>query len=65
MISKEKIDRINELAKKAKSTEGLTDDERVERDSLRKEYIETMKSRLREQLERIEFVDDKSDNKKN
>lgn len=65
MISKEKIDRINELAKKAKSKEGLTDDERVERDSLRKEYIETMKSRLREQLERIEFVDDKSDNKKN
>ena len=65
MISKEKIDRINELAKKAKSKEGLTDDERVERDSLRKEYIETMKSRLREQLERIEFVDDKFDNKKN
>lgn len=65
MISKEKIDRINELAKKAKSKEGLTDDERVERDSLRKEYIETMKRRVREQLERIEFVDDKSDNKKN
>lgn len=65
MISKEKIDRINELAKKAKSKEGLTDDERVERDSLRKEYIETMKSRVREQLERIEFVDDKFDNKKN
>lgn len=65
MISKEKIDRINELAKKANSKEGLTDDERVERDSLRKEYIETMKSRVREQLERIEFVDDKSDNKKN
>lgn len=65
MISKEKIDRINELAKKAKSKEGLTDDEGVERDSLRKEYIETMKSRVREQLERIEFVDDKSDNKKN
>ena len=37
-MEKEKIERINALAKKAK-TEGLTDAERAEQALLRKEYI--------------------------
>lgn len=57
MITKEKIDRINELAAKAKTIEGLTKEEIEERDKLRREYIDAMKSRVREQLENIEFVD--------
>ena len=36
---KEKIDRINELAKKSKTTVGLTDAEREEQKALRDEYI--------------------------
>ena len=34
-----KIDRINELARKAKSPEGLTDAERAEQAALRAEYL--------------------------
>ena len=36
---KEKIDRINALAKKSKTPEGLTEAERVEQKALRDEYI--------------------------
>lgn len=36
---KEKIDRINELARKSKTAEGLTETEKAEQKSLRDEYI--------------------------
>ena len=57
MITKEKINRINELAKKAKSV-GLTVEEAEERALLRREYIDAFKTDLRSKLERIEFVDE-------
>lgn len=38
-MDKEKIARINELAKKSKSPEGLTDAEKSEQKELRDEYI--------------------------
>ena len=57
MITKEKINRINELAKKAKSV-GLTVEEAEERALLRREYIDAFKADLRLKLERIEFVDE-------
>ena len=44
------IARINELAKKAK-TEGLTDEELVERDKLRRIYIDSVKASLTGQLD--------------
>ena len=37
-MEKEKIDRINELARKKKA-EGLTEEEALEQDALRREYI--------------------------
>lgn len=56
MLSKEKIDRINFLAKKAKA-EGLTEDEKKEQQELRKEYLENFREGFRRQLESIEIVD--------
>ena len=47
-----KIDRINTLAHKAKSV-GLTEEEKKERDALRKEYIETIRMNLSSQLDNI------------
>ena len=51
MITKEKIARINALAKKAKTPEGLTAQELSERDALRREYIDAFKQSLTAQLD--------------
>ncbi len=56
MLSKEKINRINELAKLAK-TRQLTETEKVEQQKLRKEYIEAFRKSFRKQLDNIELVD--------
>ena len=45
-MTQEKIDRINELARKAKTPEGLTPEELAERDVLRREYIDSHKRSL-------------------
>ena len=57
MITQELIDRINELARKAKTEEGLTEEEKAEREVLRRQYIDAFKENLRAQLEQIELVD--------
>jgi len=49
-MTQEKIDRINELARKAKTPEGLTPEELAERDVLRREYIDSVKASLTGQL---------------
>lgn len=49
-MEQSKIDRINALARKAKS-EGLTPEEIAERDILRKEYIEAYRASLRAMLD--------------
>ena len=56
MLSKEKIKRINVLAKKSKS-EGLTKEEKKEQSKLREEYIKNAKASLKKQLDNIEIVD--------
>ena len=48
-MTNEKIARINELAKKSKTT-SLTDAEKAEQQALRREYIDDMKASLRAQL---------------
>ena len=51
MDMKEVIKRINELAAKAKTPEGLTVEEVAERDNLRRIYIDSYKASLVGQLE--------------
>ena len=48
-MTQEKINRINELSRKQKSV-GLTEEEKHEQYILRREYIESMKTSLKNQL---------------
>ena len=50
------IARINELAHKAKTPEGLTPEELKERDKLRRIYIDSVKANLVGQLENTYIV---------
>ncbi len=56
-MNKEKIDRINELAKKSRTAEGLTEAEKAEQAALRQEYRDGVKANLEGQLKNIEIVD--------
>lgn len=59
----ETIKRINELAAKAK-TVGLTEEETLERDTLRKEYIAYVRQNLTQQLENTYIVDEMGNKRK-
>ena len=59
MMTKEKIERINILARKAKTPEGLTPEEIAERDTLRREYIDSVLGNLKGQLDNTYIVDEK------
>ena len=50
-MTNEKIARINELARKSKTT-GLTEAEKAEQQALRQEYLADVKASLRAQLDR-------------
>lgn len=55
-MTKEKIDRINELARKSRTAEGLTEAEKAEQMALRQEYRDGVKANLEGQLKNIEIV---------
>ncbi len=55
-MEQEKIERINELARKKKSV-GLTEEELCEQQALRREYLEAVRRSFKAQLENIETVD--------
>ena len=57
-MDQKKIDRINELARKAKA-EGLTPEETAERDVLRREYIDSVLGSLKGHLDNTYIVDEK------
>ena len=57
-MNQEKIERINALYRKSKA-EGLTEEEKKEQDLLRKEYIASVKSNLRNQLNNIDVINEK------
>lgn len=62
-MDQKKIDRINKLARKAKSV-GLTEEESVERAALHREYIDSMVGNLKGHLDNTYFVDEKGNKEK-
>ena len=62
-MDQKKIDRINELARKAKA-EGLTEEETAERAVLRREYIDSVVGNMKSQLDNVYFVDEKGNKEK-
>ena len=63
-MDQRQIDRINELARKAKSSEGLTEWEEMERAALRREYIDSVLGSLRGQLNHTYVVDEQGRKRK-
>lgn len=63
-MEQKKIDRINALARKAKTDGGLTDAEKVEQAALRREYIDAYKQSLVSQLENTYYIDKNGRKKK-
>lgn len=58
MIDQNAIERINELARKARS-EGLTEAEQAEQKELRARYVAAYRESMKSQLESIVLVDRK------
>ena len=56
MVSKEKLARINQLAKKAKES-GLTEIEAKEQSKLRAEYLETFRASMLNTLKSVKVID--------
>ena len=57
MLSPEKIERINELARKKKEN-GLSKAEEQEQINLRKEYLEAFRGGMRNHIEGLKIVDE-------
>ena len=64
MITKELLDEINALARKQRST-GLTDEEKIRQNQLRKKYLAGFRENMKNILDRIEIVDALPDSKLN
>lgn len=56
-MEKQKLDRINELARKSKA-EGLTSEEKDEQHVLRQEFLDEIRADLKATLESIEFAEE-------
>ena len=63
-MDQKQIDRINELARKAKTPEGLTEAEAAERAVLRRAYIGSVVGNLKGHLDNTYFVDEKGNKEK-
>lgn len=60
----EKLLRINELAKKAKTADGLTDEEKVEQQQLRQEYIAEWRQGVTQVLDNTYVMDEHGNKRK-
>ena len=57
MITVEKVARINELARKSRTAEGLTEAEKAEQAELRREYVDAVKASLQGQLDHTTVIE--------
>ena len=64
MMDEKKIARINQLAAKSKTAEGLTPEEKQEQLALRREYIDSVLGSLKGQLDHTYIVDKKGNKTK-
>ena len=58
-MTEERIAKINEYARRVKAGETLTPEELAERNTLRREYIDSVKASLTGHLENTYLVDEK------
>lgn len=63
-MEQSKVDRINELARKSKTAEGLTDAEKQEQKLLRQEYVRSVLGNLEDQLQNTVIVDGQGNRRK-
>lgn len=63
-MEQKKIDRINELARKSKTAQGLTEAEKDEQKVLRQEYLESWRQGVQQTLDNTYIVDDKGNERK-
>ncbi len=63
-ITKEQIARINELARKSKTSEGLTQEERREQADLRRRYLDSIRESLTSQLDNTYVVDEQGNKRR-
>ncbi|MCI8740803.1 MAG: DUF896 domain-containing protein [Oscillibacter sp.] len=63
-MNQRQIERINELARKAKTAEGLTEEEKAEQAVLRRAYIDSVVGNLKDQLNNTVIVDEKGQRRK-
>ena len=56
MLSKKKLDRINELANKSKST-SLTKAEKAEQKELRADYLKSIRQSFKNELTSVKIID--------
>ena len=64
MIDPKLIERINFLANKKKN-EGLTEEETIEQEKLRKEYLRLFKEGFRQRLDSIKIVKEHKEDENN
>lgn len=63
-MKQEQIDRINQLAHKAKTPEGLTEAEKKEQAALRRAYVNAVLGNLQAQLDNTYIVDEQGRKRK-
>ncbi len=64
MITDEKVARINELARKSRTPEGLTEAEKAEQAALRREYVDAVKQSLEGHLQNTVILEPTGEKRK-